>query len=226
MKIAPSILDANFADIENELDSIRTADRIHLDIMDGWYVPASTAGKLYFNINPYAQSDQKPGHELTSIDFPIETEVHLMVDHPEKYFDFFAEQGCGTITFHAENTWGTSERLLQQIKDHGVKAGICIDGFTDIKLLSDEMINLADQILLMSVKAGKGGQSFMPEVIDKVKYLRQKGYQNEIEIDGGVNLENVEELKKAGADIVVVGSFLIKKPAEERAKVIEAFQKV
>lgn len=209
MKVAPSILDANFQMLQQELDSLAGCNRIHLDIMDGHYVPNMSFGASI----------------LHSVSFPAEIEAHLMVNNPERFFESFLELGVSGITFHIENTGRTrAQELLSRLKSRGVRAGICIDGYTDPAFLSDEIIALADQILCMSVKAGFGGQSFMPAVSEKIRSLRERGYTGEIEVDGGVSLENAPLLKKAGADIVVVGSFLMRKAAAERAEVIEAFR--
>lgn len=211
MKIAPSILDANWQQLQTEIDSIASCDRIHLDIMDGHYVPNLSFGASMIN----------------GINFPTETEVHLMVNNPESFFPMFLDMGVNGITFHIENT-GRSEavKLLKQLKESGVRAGVCVDGYTSIDFLDDEILKVADQILLMSVKAGFGGQAFMPTVLEKIKLLRSRGYLGEIEIDGGVNLDNVTAIKDAGADIVVVGSFLMKKPIKDRTVLISSFQKI
>ncbi|MCF7831085.1 ribulose-phosphate 3-epimerase [Candidatus Gracilibacteria bacterium] len=211
MKISPSILDADFLHLQGEVDSIGNADRIHLDIMDGKYVPSTTIR----------------ASDLLNIAFPIETEAHLMCDNPETFFKEFVDLGVKGITFHIENT-GEKEalRLLKELKEKGIRGGICIDGYTEPDTLSDDVLHTAGQILVMSVKAGKGGQSFMTESLDKIMTLRERGYEGEIEVDGGINLDNVKLLREAGADIVVVGSFVMKKPTEERCKVIEKFQKV
>ncbi len=211
MKISPSILDANFQNLQTEIDSIKTADRIHLDIMDGQYVPNLSFGPPI----------------LKSINFPVEIEAHLMVNNPENFFDMFQNLGCKTITFHIENT-GISKtlELFKNLKTRGIKAGICLDGFTSTDFLSDEILKQADQILIMSVKAGFGGQSFMTESIKKIKNLRDRGFKNEIEVDGGVVLENAPLLKEAGADIVVSGSFIMKKTFKERTQIITDFQKI
>lgn len=211
MKISPSILDADFQSLQTEINSISTADRIHLDIMDGQYVPNLSFGAPV----------------LKNIDFPIATEVHLMVNNPENFIDTFVQMGCETITFHIENTGRKKAlELLNTLKKQNIKPGICVDGHTSVDFLDDEILEVAEQILLMSVKAGFGGQSFMPEVLEKAKTLRSRGYKKEIEVDGGVTLANVETLKAAGVDIVVVGSFLMKNDIEKRAEVIKAFQKV
>ncbi len=211
MKIAPSILDANFGSLQSELDSISSADRIHLDIMDGHYVP-----NLSFGLPV-----------LKNLEYPVETEAHLMVNNPEEFFDMFIDIGCETITFHIENTGREKAlMLLETLKELGIKGGISIDGYTDSDFLSDDILGVADQILVMSVKAGFGGQSFMTASIDKIKSLRSRGFAGEIEVDGGVNLDNVTDLAAAGADIVVVGSFLMKKSVEERAQIIQSFHNI
>ncbi len=211
MKIAPSILDADFGNLQTDIDSIATADRIHLDVMDGHYVPNISFGPPV----------------LKNIKYPVPYEVHLMVDNPEKFVEYFAPMGVMGITFHIENT-GTEKALalLETIKKKEIKAGICIDGYTEPEALSDEILDITDQILVMSVKAGFGGQSFMPQSTEKIQTLRARGYTGEIEVDGGVTLENVKILSEAGADIVVVGSFLMKKGIEERAQIIKNFQAI
>ncbi len=209
MKIAPSILDANFGYLQRDIDSIATADRIHLDVMDGHYVPNCTFGASIFR----------------QVEFPIEVEVHLMVENPASFFERFIDLGVMGITFHAE-TVDPDEivPLLTQLKSAGVKAGICIDGYTDDDALSDEVLHTADQILIMSVKAGLGGQSFMPESLKKCQRLRNRGFKGEIEFDGGVKDHNVEAIRDAGADIVVMGSYLMKADLADRPKLISDIQ--
>lgn len=211
MKIAPSILDADFTKLQSELDSLKDCERIHLDIMDGAYVPATS----FF------------AEDLKEAVFPIPAEVHLMCEDPFSYFEGFVDLGVMGITFHAETQpeFETIE-LLKELKEFGVKAGIAIDGYTDIEVLSDEILELADQVLVMTIKAGKGGQSFMPERLDMVKDLRKRGYKGEIEIDGGVKDFNWKESADAGVDIAVVGSFLMKSPLELRQERIKALQSI
>lgn len=209
MKIAPSILDADFSQLGAELDSISSADRIHLDIMDGQYVPNVSVGTGV----------------LKKVKFPLETEAHLMTLNPENLVDDFIKMGASIITFHIEVTGiDRAVSLLKSIKSKGIKAGITIDGYTDPDWLTDEILSLADQILVMSVKAGFGGQSFMPAALLKVEDLRARGFTGEIEIDGGVNVENIKEIADAGVDIAVVGSFLMKKDPAEREGVIKELQ--
>ena len=209
IKIAPSILDANFGSLQTDIDSISNADRIHLDIMDGQYVP-----NLSFGVPV-----------LKKIDWKNEFEVHLMVNNPESFFGDFIELGVMGITFHIENTGREKAlELLQDLKSCGVKAGIALDGHTSTDFLDDEILKTADQILVMSVKAGFGGQSFMVDSLKKIKSLRERGFEGEIEVDGGVNVENVRALESAGADVVVVGSFLMKQKSNKRANIIMEIQ--
>ncbi len=211
MKISPSILDADFETLQYEVNSIASADRIHLDIMDGKYVERTTFR----------------ARDLEKIEFPLPIEAHLMVNDPESFFDEFENLGVMGITFHIETqTEDKTLVLFQNLKKRGIKAGICIDGFTGPDALSDKVLKQVQKILVMSVKAGKGGQSFMTESLEKIKTLRKRGFKGEIEVDGGVNLINVHDLKKAGADIVVVGSFLMKKGPSERQAIIREFQAV
>lgn len=211
MKIAPSILDANFGQLQADINSIATADRIHLDVMDGHYVPGMTFGASIFR----------------QVKFPIETEVHLMVENPSAFFASFIEMGTKGVTFHIETVSEENAVLyLQQLKQAGVRAGICIDGYTETEALTDDMLKLADQVLIMSVKAGQGGQSFMPESLEKSRILRTRGFRGEIEFDGGVKLDNVENIQQAGGDIVVVGSFLMKESPPERPAIVEKFQQI
>lgn len=212
MNISPSILDANFQNLQLEIDSIQIADKIHLDIMDGHYVPNMSFG---------------PG-VLRNIDFPIPKEVHLMVQNPENFFWMFANAGALTISFHIENT-GQFKALdfLRHLQDTvGVTPGIVIDGYTDPQWLTPQILEMAGQILVMSVKSGFGGQQFMPEALKKIEWLRAQGFENEIEVDGGINLETARQVSDAGADTVVVGSFLMHRPPAERADIIRAFQAI
>jgi ribulose-phosphate 3-epimerase len=211
MKIAPSILDADFSNLQSEVNSLDFADRIHLDIMDGKYVPRKT-----FHAK-----------DISHIRFPKPIEAHLMVENPAEYFDEFQALGCQGIAIHIETQENhKTKKLLHELQSRGISAGICIDGFTGTSDISDEIMSLADQILVMSVKAGKGGQSFMTESLQKIYSLRKRGFGGEIEVDGGINLENVKFLHDAGADIVVVGSFLMRNDVSSRKKLIQAFQKV
>ncbi len=209
MKISPSILDANFGALQSDLESIKMADRIHLDVMDGQYVPNLSFGPPV----------------LKNLEYPVEYEVHLMANNPERFIDLFCDMGVMTFTFHIETVdEAKALELFKEIKSRGVKAGICIDGATSPEALSSKILAEADQILVMSVQAGFGGQRFMTESVNKIKSLRARGFAGEIEVDGGVNLDNVKSLADAGADIVVVGSALMRQATEVRGEVIKLFQ--
>ena len=211
MLIAPSILDANFGQLQTDLDSLKNANRIHLDVMDGHYVPGMTFG----------------AHIFRQVEFPVETEVHLMVENPGAFFKSFISMGVKGITFHIETVdEAQAINLLQQLKQAGIRAGICIDGYTEASALGDNILKLADQVLIMSVKAGKGGQSFMSESLEKCKTIRERGFTGEIEFDGGVKLNNIEAIAQAGGDIVVVGSYLMNAPPEERPSIVKNFQQI
>ncbi len=209
MQVAPSILNADFGNLQSEINSLRAAKRLHLDIMDFRYVPNFSFGASI----------------LSNLNFPIPFEAHLMTDSPENFFAGFKALGAMGITFHIENTGRAKAlELLRFLKKEEIKAGICIDGFTSPDFLNDEILKVADQVLVMSVKAGFGGQVFMPESLEKAKQLRKRGFAGEIEIDGGVNDQNWSDIKAAGVDIAVVGSFLMKKSIGEREAVINALQ--
>jgi len=209
MKISPSILDADFGNMSAELGSIAAADRIHLDVMDGQYVP-----NLSFGVPV-----------LKKLQFLAPIEAHLMTLNPENLVADFVDLGCETIMFHIEATGiPRAIALLDDLKKMGVCPGITIDGFTDPDWLTDEILTRAEQVLVMSVKSGFGGQKFMNAALLKVEDLRSRGYRGEIEIDGGVTADNIAEIADAGVDVAVVGSFLMKLPAAERGAMIKKLQ--
>ena len=204
MKIAPSVLNANFSCFQAEIDTLKKADRIHLDIMDGNYVPAISFGAEIFS----------------GINFNgVPTEAHLMVRRPENFFEGFAALGVLGITFHIEVVeQKEAVRLLKKLKNLELKAGIAVDLQTSPEILTDEILVLSDQILVMSVQAGKGGQSFQPKALEKVLQIRARNFRGEIEIDGGVSEKNWDEVRESGVDIAVMGSALMRKSPEERIK--------
>jgi ribulose-phosphate 3-epimerase len=200
--IAPSILAADFANLESEVKMINEseADWIHVDIMDGEFVPNISFGiPVVEAINRHAK---KP------------LDVHLMIVHPERYVDAFFKAGAHVITVHAE-ACSHLHRNVQQIKALGIKAGVALNPHTPINQLSDIIADI-DLVCLMSVNPGFGGQKFIENTYSKVKEIKTliatKNSSALIEIDGGVNLQNAKLLLEAGANVLVAGNFVFSSP--------------
>lgn len=210
IKIAPSILSADFSAMGQAVELMQAsgADYIHCDVMDGIFVPNITFGP------PMIKSIKKHA------DIPLD--VHLMIDRPERYIDAFAEAGADIITIHAEATLH-AERTLAYIKGKGVRAGIVLNPATH-ESAAEYVLHLADMILLMSVNPGFGGQKFIPAVLPKIELVRnmieKSGRNIELEIDGGVNFENIGDILNAGANVIVAGNtvFSAPNPAEAIAR--------
>ncbi|MCB0722075.1 MAG: ribulose-phosphate 3-epimerase [Ignavibacteriae bacterium] len=207
-KICPSILAADFTKLGEEIKDIEEAgaDIIHCDIMDGHFVPNISYGpEIVSQVN-----------EITSM--PLD--VHLMINDPQLYVEEFYKAGADYISVHYENNYHVN-RLVNQIKELGAKAGVVLNPATPVEVLED-ILEYADFILLMSVNPGFGGQKFIPNVTDKVKKLKQmiteRNLNCMIEIDGGVGLDNIGELSKAGVDMFVCGSSIFREP--DRKQVI------
>ena len=201
-ELVPSLLSANFYNLENDLNVLKSngIKLIHLDVMDGTFVPNLSIGiPVIESINKY---------EGDSFIF----DTHLMIEKPERYIDAFKKAGSDILTVHVEATQDLHS-TINAIKNAGMKAGVCVNPETDVKLL-DSVLNVADLVLVMSVHPGFGGQKFMPIVIDKVKYLyevREKNnYNYIIEIDGGIDKTNLKTVLDAGVDYVVAGSSVFK----------------
>lgn len=196
IKIAPSILSADFARLGEEIKSAEEAgaDLIHVDVMDGHFVPNITIGP------PVVKAVKK----IASI--PLD--VHLMIEEPDKYIKAFAESGADIITVHSEACVHL-HRTVQNIKERGVQAAVSLNPATSLSNI-EFILPFVDMVLLMSVNPGFGGQQFIQEVLPKIKELRnivdQKKYVMDIEVDGGINVDNVADVAHAGADIVVMGS--------------------
>lgn len=196
--IAPSVLAADFANLQRDIEMINQsdADWFHIDIMDGVFVPNISFGM------PVLDAIRK--HAKKTID------VHLMIIDPDRYIKTFAALGSHVLTVHYEACTHL-HRTLQAIKAEGMKAGVALNPHTSINLLED-VIQDIDLVCLMSVNPGFGGQSFIENTYDKVKKLKElihsKGAKTIIEIDGGVTTANAKKLTDAGADVLVAGSFV------------------
>ena len=202
VQIAPSILAADFADLGGAIRLVESAgaEVIHVDVMDGHFVPNITIGP------PVVASIRK----VTTL--PLD--VHLMIEDPDAYIQPFVDAGADWISVHVE-TCPHLDRTLQLIRSLGAKPGVVLNPATSLSSL-DEALRIVDYVLVMTVNPGFGGQRFIPYTLEKVQRLRKviqhKGLSAKIEVDGGVSLENVSDLVKSGANILVVGSHIFGDP--------------
>lgn len=202
IKLAPSILSADFSRLgEQVLEAVEGgADRIHIDVMDGHFVPNITIGP------PVVRALRK----IT----PIILETHLMISDPEKYIPVFAEAGSDLITVHQESM-PHLHRAIQKIKDQGKQAGVTINPATSIYLL-DEILEYVDLVLLMTVNPGFGHQTFIPSMLSKIERLfkikQERELHFDIEVDGGINVNTAAQVVQAGANVLVAGAAIFSAP--------------
>lgn len=200
VKIAPSILASDFSDLGNEIKRVTAAgaDYIHIDVMDGHFVPNISIGPLVI----------KAIRKYTDLPF----DVHLMISDPDRYIDDFVKAGADILTVHAEACVHLN-RTVQSIKERNIKAGVVLNPATPLSVL-DWIIGDIDMVLLMSVNPGFGGQKYIESCTPKIAALREKidalKKNVEIEVDGGIGPDNVGKIVKAGADVIVAGSSVFK----------------
>lgn len=195
-KIAPSILSADFTRLGDEIRDVESAgaDYIHIDVMDGHYVPNITIGPMI--VEAAKRSTRLP------------LDVHLMISNPDQYIDIFRQSGADIITVHAEAV-DHLHRSVQSIREAGARTGVSLNPATPLQVIEYTLDEL-DMVLVMTVNPGFGGQEFIPEVIPKIERLRemirQRGLNTDIEVDGGINLDTIGLVSAAGANIFVAGS--------------------
>jgi ribulose-phosphate 3-epimerase len=214
IRIAPSILSANFVRLEEDIKAVESAGAhmLHIDVMDGHFVPNITIG--YSVVEAIRKITKLP------------LDVHLMIDNPDIFVKEFAAAGADFLTVHAEACIHL-HRTVQFIKQNGVKAGVSLNPATPVLQLENILADL-DMVLLMSVNPGFGGQEFIPFTIEKIKavkrMLSEAGEKTLIEVDGGVKIENAREVADAGADILVMGSAFFK--SDNYSKTMETLNEI
>ncbi len=209
MIISPSLLSANFLNLEKDIETVNNskADWFHLDIMDGVFVP-----NISYGMPVISQIKKKAGKPL---------DTHLMIVQPERYISVFQKIGADILTVHYEACTHL-HRTIQEIKAGGMKAGVALNPHSPVNALEDIITDI-DIVLIMTVNPGFGGQTFIPSGLDKIrklkKLIKESGAHTLIEVDGGVNLTTGEQLAEAGADALVAGSFVFnsKNPAHQIA---------
>jgi ribulose-phosphate 3-epimerase len=201
IKIAPSILSADFANLATSIESVGNADLLHVDVMDGHFVPNITIG-------PPVVSDLRK-----STDLPLD--VHLMIDNPELYIEAFAKAGSSIISVHAETSCHL-HRTIRAIRDAGCSPGVALCPATPV-IMIEHIIDMVDLVLVMTVNPGFGGQAFIPEMVTKIRKVREMadraGRNIDVEVDGGINDITAPIVTKAGANVLVAGSYIFEHDA-------------
>ncbi|ADL42767.1 ribulose-phosphate 3-epimerase [Caldicellulosiruptor obsidiansis OB47] len=198
IKIAPSILSSDFADLKSELKKLEVAgaDLVHIDVMDGNFVDNITIGA------PVVSSLRKNSK--------LFFDVHLMVVHPEKHIERFVQSGADNITVHAEATYHL-DAIINRIKSFGKKASVALNPATPVYMI-ENVLGIVDMVLIMTVNPGYGGQKFIPYTLKKIEILanlrEKEGLSFEIEVDGGINEETIVDCVNAGANVIVAGSYV------------------
>lgn len=205
IKIAPSMLSADFGQLLDEIRNIeKDAHLLHIDIMDGHFVP-----NISFGLGVLESLRGKVG---------LPFDVHLMVEYPERWIEPFADVGCEFISFHSEVA-PHADRIISLIKKKGVKAGVALNPATPEDVLR-YILSKLDMVLVMSVNPGFGGQQFIPEVLPKISSIRRAAHQRnlnlDIAVDGGINQDTARKVVNEGANILVMGSFLFNHPEPEK----------
>lgn len=206
--LSPSLLSADFAKLGEQVKLLDEAGAqyVHIDVMDGMFVPSISMGL------PVIKSIRPCSDRIF--------DVHLMIEEPDRYIDDFVEAGADLITVHAE-ACKHLDRTIQKIKEKGIIAGVALNPATPLSAL-DYVINEVDMVLIMTVNPGFGGQKLIPYTVEKVRDLKRmidkRGLKTDIEVDGGVNLENIGKLMSAGANIIVAGSAVFQGDIEENVK--------
>jgi ribulose-phosphate 3-epimerase len=214
VEIAPSILAADFASLGEEIRAVERggANLLHVDVMDGHFVPNISIGV------PVVESLRKATR--------LPLDVHLMIENPERYIQPFSEAGADMISVHQEATYHL-DRVLTMIREHGCKSGAVINPATPVSALS-EVLDSVDHVLVMSVNPGFGGQKFIPGALEKIRRLKEirerYNYSFRIEVDGGLGPENVMDVVRAGAEILVAGTSIFHTP--DPAEAVRAMKQI